>query len=463
MAVDDVERVGAPVDGVIVARVLRPAATPTPTRSTSSTSTPATARRCRSCCGAFNMAAGDLVPLATLGTTMPERHGDRSPQDARRVVERHAVLGARARPRRRPRRHPDPAARPRRSARPVFDALGHHARRRVRPRHHPQPARRLVAPGRGPRPGRPASACPSPTRRPAIAPAVARERGAPVVIDAPDLCGRFTVHRAHRRAASAPSAAWMAERLTPRRHAPHQQRGRRVELRDARAGPAQPPLRPGQAARRRLPGAPGPAPGETLVTLDDVTRALTSDDLLICDALDGPVGIAGIMGGAVVGDRRRHHRGGAGDGVVRARSPSPPPRPASACARRPRPASSVASTPWWPTAPSPASSSYCARRRPMSPSRPAPSTSGATCPCRPSIDVRTERVNALLRTELTDGRHRRADRADRLSRWTASTGHGAVVAARLHAPRSTSSRRWPATTATSASARRCRRRRTRPA
>jgi phenylalanyl-tRNA synthetase beta chain len=39
-------------------------------------------------------------------------------------------------------------------------------------------------------------------------------------------------------------------------------------------------------------------PGETIVTLDDVTRDLTTDDLLVCDALDGPVGIAGIMGGA---------------------------------------------------------------------------------------------------------------------------------------------------------------------
>jgi phenylalanyl-tRNA synthetase beta chain len=39
-------------------------------------------------------------------------------------------------------------------------------------------------------------------------------------------------------------------------------------------------------------------PGETLVTLDDVERHLTGDDLLICDAEDRPVGIAGIMGGA---------------------------------------------------------------------------------------------------------------------------------------------------------------------
>jgi phenylalanyl-tRNA synthetase beta chain len=35
-----------------------------------------------------------------------------------------------------------------------------------------------------------------------------------------------------------------------------------------------------------------------LVTLDDVTRSFTADDLLITDGHDRPVGIAGIMGGA---------------------------------------------------------------------------------------------------------------------------------------------------------------------
>src|SRR5207244_2841121 len=38
--------------------------------------------------------------------------------------------------------------------------------------------------------------------------------------------------------------------------------------------------------------------GESLVTLDDVERTFTQDDLLICDAHDVPNGIGGIMGGA---------------------------------------------------------------------------------------------------------------------------------------------------------------------
>ena len=49
----------------------------------------------------------------------------------------------------------------------------------------------------------------------------------------------------------------------------------------------------GRGFRIRRAGA-----GETLTTLDEVTRELTTDDLLICDATDRPIGLAGIMGGA---------------------------------------------------------------------------------------------------------------------------------------------------------------------
>jgi phenylalanyl-tRNA synthetase beta chain len=37
--------------------------------------------------------------------------------------------------------------------------------------------------------------------------------------------------------------------------------------------------------------------GETMTTLDGVERTLSTDDLLICDATDTPIGIGGIMGG----------------------------------------------------------------------------------------------------------------------------------------------------------------------
>ena len=37
--------------------------------------------------------------------------------------------------------------------------------------------------------------------------------------------------------------------------------------------------------------------GEQMTTLDGVVRTCTADDLLICDAHDVPIGIAGVMGG----------------------------------------------------------------------------------------------------------------------------------------------------------------------
>ena len=39
-------------------------------------------------------------------------------------------------------------------------------------------------------------------------------------------------------------------------------------------------------------------PGETLLTLDGQVRALETDDLLICDGKDNAIGLAGVMGGA---------------------------------------------------------------------------------------------------------------------------------------------------------------------
>src|SRR5690606_29515108 len=47
--------------------------------------------------------------------------------------------------------------------------------------------------------------------------------------------------------------------------------------------------------------------GETLCTLDGVTRPVGDDDLLICDA-EGPVAVAGVMGGEGSGVRSETQR-----------------------------------------------------------------------------------------------------------------------------------------------------------
>ena len=188
---------------------------------------------------------------------------------------------------------------------------------------------------------------------PAAERAAGRGGGDRASVESPDLCPRLTVSVLDDVVVG-PSPRVDRPAAPAGRDAPDQQRGRRVELRDARAGPAHPPLRPGAAARARAAASAGPRPGETLETLDGVGahvgvrgRSLgdTGEDCLICDAEGTPVGIAGIMGGASSEIARRDHRGAARGGLLHARWRSPAPPSASACAPRRRPASSAAATP----------------------------------------------------------------------------------------------------------------------
>ena len=96
--------------------------------------------------------------------------------------------------------------------------------------------------------------------RPSVAePARRSPAGVSVEIVDADLCGRFLRAGARRRRASGRRPTWLANRLTHARHAPDQQRRRRLQLRDARAGPAQPHLRPRQGRRAARCGCAGPA------------------------------------------------------------------------------------------------------------------------------------------------------------------------------------------------------------
>ena len=252
---------------------------------------------------------GPRAPRLVRRVQLPARRrraaGDARHRDARRAHDRQArhprhrlrgdaVLGARARARRRPQRHPRAAAR-RATRRAVRRRHRPARRRRHRRRRHPQPARLLVVRRRRPRSGgqarrglhaagatagrRPSTdrarrsrsstaTAAAASRRPCspASPSARRHRGWPSAWP-PPACARSTTSST----SATTSCSSSASRTTPTTW--------------RRSG------RPGFRIRVARDG-------EQLVTLDDVTRRLAPTDLLICDATDVPIGIAGIMGGA---------------------------------------------------------------------------------------------------------------------------------------------------------------------
>ncbi len=83
LAVDGIERHGARVDGVVVAKVLRTEKHPDAAKVTRVWVDAGDGAERHVWCGATNMKAGDLVPLATLGTKMPDG----------REISRRGILG----------------------------------------------------------------------------------------------------------------------------------------------------------------------------------------------------------------------------------------------------------------------------------------------------------------------------------------------------------------------------------
>src|SRR5436190_13293565 len=71
MAVEDLVRVGDNLDGIVVARVLELRSHPSADRIQIVDVDAGDGEALQICCGAFNMAVGDLIPLATVGTEMP--------------------------------------------------------------------------------------------------------------------------------------------------------------------------------------------------------------------------------------------------------------------------------------------------------------------------------------------------------------------------------------------------------
>jgi phenylalanyl-tRNA synthetase beta chain len=293
LAVEEVIRVGTAVEGVVVARVLETRAHPDADKVHLVDVDTGNGEALQIVCGAFNMKAGDLVPLATLGTTMPNgmEIGRRkmrgqwsngmlcSPRELGLGDEHAGILIL------------DPALP---VGEPLFDALGvttdavfdlDVTRNRPDAWSHRGVARDVAAHRK----------LPFHDPAPAVAPS-GPARTVPVTIEAPDLCGRFT-STVLTGVVIAPSASWMAERLTRAGMRPI---NNVVDVSNYVMLELGQPNHPYDATKvgggafrvRRA------RDGEALETLDGVTRILTADDLLICDGTDEPVGIAGIMGSA---------------------------------------------------------------------------------------------------------------------------------------------------------------------
>ena len=119
--------------------------------------------------------------------------------------------------------------------------------------------------------------------------------GYPVVIDDPEACLVFAARTVSGFDPTAPTPRWMARRI--------QLAGMRsISLAVDVSNYVMLELgQPNHAYDRdKLTGAIGvrrATAGESITTLDDVKRELTEEDLLIVDD-SGPIGIAGVMGGA---------------------------------------------------------------------------------------------------------------------------------------------------------------------
>src|SRR5581483_8787820 len=293
--VEDVEHVGEGLDGVVVARVLHLRPHPDADRIQLVDVDAGDGEALQICCGAFNMREGDLVPLATIGTTMRngmtisrrKLRGEWSngmlcspPElglsgDAGGIL----VLSAGLQP-----------------GTPLREALGIH---------------RDVLWDLEINPNRPDAMSIAGLARDLAAwfgvpfslpePSVT-ENGEPTtalvtveVLD-PERCGRFTA-KVLRDVTIGPSSQTIASRLTllgmrPINNVVDVSNYVMLEL----GQPSHPyDLAKVDGGGLRVRRA---RDGETLVTLDDVARVLTSEDLLICDARDQPNGIAGVMGGA---------------------------------------------------------------------------------------------------------------------------------------------------------------------
>lgn len=296
MAVESLDVLGEGLDGVVVARVLDLRPHPDADRIQLVDVDAGDGEALQIACGAFNMVVGDLVPLATIGTVMPDgmkiaRRKMRgewsngmlcSATELRLGTDSEGIMILS------PELEPGVA---------LTEALGIEGDvlydLEINP-NRPDAmsvagvARDLAARLRIP------FTIPEPQVR--VSSGVpAGERARVEIVDG-DLCGRF-VARVFHDVTVGESPTWIANRLTALGMRPINSLvdiSNYVMLELGQPNHAYDLDRLGGGGLRVRRARPG----ETMVTLDDIERRFEGDDLLICDLADQPVGIAGIMGGA---------------------------------------------------------------------------------------------------------------------------------------------------------------------
>jgi phenylalanyl-tRNA synthetase beta chain len=296
LAVESVEQVGLPVKGVVVAKVLRTESHPDAAKVHRVYVDAGDGVEKHVWCGAFNMKPGDLIPLATLGTNMPDGRvisqrgilgidsegmlcsgtelGITADATGIMILPTHLELGA-----------------------DVFSALGIDqdvvfdldvTRNRPDCTGYLGVARDLAAHLKIP-----LKLTAKPQERATWTNGKKIDVG--VDIRADDRCGRFGV-TVMSGVVVTDSPAWIAQRLS--------RAGMRsinnvvdvsnlVNLEMNQPNHAYDLEKVADGFIVRCANE-----GEVVVTLDDASRTLSAQDLLICDAKNEAVGIAGIMGGA---------------------------------------------------------------------------------------------------------------------------------------------------------------------
>lgn len=296
MAVESIERIGEGLDGIITAKVLELRKHPDADKIQLVDVDLGDGEALQICCGATNLTVGDVVPLATLGTTMPD-----GMEIARRKMRgewsngmlcsgRELALGE---------DHSgiyilDPSLA---LGTPIVDALGITPDvlfdLEINPNRPDAMSVAGVARDLAARLGLP-FAIPTPT-----VDEVAGDAGAIASVDIidPDLCGLFHL-RVIEGIKIEPSPRWIADRLTALGMRP---------INNVVDASNYVMLELGQPNHTydldKVPGGQlrvrWARDGEAITTLDGIERSLTGGrDGVITDATDAPIGIAGVMGGA---------------------------------------------------------------------------------------------------------------------------------------------------------------------